>query len=85
MSSSKKYASIRSITELRYERRYINRDISQYEKKILNDYSVFKASFSIASLASAVIKRIPYYDMIAGGAKLVHSFIAKILLSLRRP
>jgi hypothetical protein len=74
MRRKHKYAHIRSMAALQAERRYLARDIDFCEKKIRNDYSVFKSSFSFRKLVHSALCRIPLY-----------AFISKILPLLRKP
>jgi hypothetical protein len=74
MKHKNTYASIRSLPALRAEERRLARELHGYEKKIRNDYSVFKLSFGFRTLIHSALSRIPLY-----------AFISRILPLLRKP
>jgi hypothetical protein len=62
------------MADLRREQYYVARDIDFCEKKIRNDYSVFKSSFRLRALIHSALCRVPLY-----------AFIARISPLLRKP
>jgi hypothetical protein len=74
MKHKHKYGYVRSMAALQRERCYMASDIDFCEKKIRNEYSVFKSSFSIRKLVHSALSRVPMY-----------AFISRILPLLRKP
>jgi hypothetical protein len=79
-----KYSDIHSLTELRFVRRYLAGEIDRYEKKIRNDYSVFKTSFSVAGSIFSILGKIPRCGVIFNNLTSLYVFISKIAPLLRK-
>ncbi len=84
-ANNRDYINISSVEELRQRRKLLATEICKSEKKIRNDYSVFKSSFSILGLASTVIRKVFTYSAAFRSAKMVFSLISGILPQLRKP
>ncbi len=78
------YTTISSVEELRRNRQDLQKEIAIAEKKIRNDYSVFKSSFTLVNLVGSAIRKVYAYAGLYNSAKLAMSLISKILPQPRK-